>query len=298
MEHGTITTKRTGSVLTATIDNPPINLCNWKFMSDFDSLLSSVTSGDGIKVLVVQSANPDFFVAHLDLLPRSGKHSHDLPGLFISYSLFAESNLPEMHPEYPTLGYFFGLMFKLTNLPVVTIALVEGRARAGGCDFAMAFDMRFGVKGRTFLSHLEACLGVYASGGGSMRWAQLMGKSWALEYLYSGTDIEAEEAERYGILNRAFETPAAMRMFVDKYTQRVGKFELTALALTKKRINEATNASSLEPFEKDFRAFVELLSLPRTSVLVSEIWTVIKGATDCDEERTLPEALMAMPSYK
>jgi hypothetical protein len=73
MGHGTIATLRKGSVLTATIKNAPINLCDWKFMSDFDELLTSVTSGDGVKILVVQSAIRDFFVAHLDLLPRPGK---------------------------------------------------------------------------------------------------------------------------------------------------------------------------------------------------------------------------------
>jgi enoyl-CoA hydratase/carnithine racemase len=73
MDYGTVKTSRAGAVLTATIDHAPINLCDWKFMCDFDKLLSSITPNDGIKILVVQSANQDFFVAHLDLLPRSGK---------------------------------------------------------------------------------------------------------------------------------------------------------------------------------------------------------------------------------
>jgi enoyl-CoA hydratase/carnithine racemase len=202
-----------------------------------------------------------------------------------------------MHPEHPTLGFFFGLMFKLTNLPLVTIALVDGRARAGGCDFTMAFDIRFGVRGRTRLSHLEACLGVYASGGGAMRWTQQMGRARALEYLYSGKDVEAEEAEKYGLINRVFDTTAEMQTFVDGYVGRVSKFELAALAMAKRRVNEATHASSLEVFEGDFQAFMELLSLPKTAELVEEIWRVIKGAADCEEERMLPDALMGMPSY-
>jgi enoyl-CoA hydratase/carnithine racemase len=211
---------------------------------------------------------------------------------------FLDSTLPDTHPEYPTLGFFFGLMFKLTNLPLVTIALVEGCARAGGCDFTMAFDMRFGVRGRMRLSHLEACLGVYASGGGAMRMAQQMGKPRALEYLYSGRDIEASEGEKYGLINRAFDTSVEMHEFVDKYTARVSKFELTALAMTKKRVNDACNASSLEVFEKDCQAFMELLNLPKTIQLVGEVWEVIKGATDCEEERFLSDAIMDLPSYQ
>src|ERR1700733_6567154 len=100
--------------------------------------------------------------------------------------------------------------------------------------------------------------------GGAMRMVQQMGKPRALEYLYSGRDIEADEGERYGLINRAFDTSVEMREFVDKYTARVVKFELSALAMTKKRVNDGSNASSLEVFEKDFHAFMELLNLPRT----------------------------------
>jgi enoyl-CoA hydratase/carnithine racemase len=125
-----------------------------------------------------------------------------------------------------------------------------------------------------------------------------MGKPRALEYLYSGRDIGAEEGEKYGLINRAFETSESMHAFVDAYVGRVGKFELSALAMTKKRVNDATNASSLEIFEKDFQAFVELLTQPKTAQLVTEVWAVIKRATNCEEERTLPDALMAMPSYQ
>jgi enoyl-CoA hydratase/carnithine racemase len=73
MGYDTVSTLTTGAILTATINNPQINLCNWKFMSDFDELLTSVTSNRAIKILVVQSGIQDFFVAHLDLLPRPGK---------------------------------------------------------------------------------------------------------------------------------------------------------------------------------------------------------------------------------
>jgi enoyl-CoA hydratase/carnithine racemase len=74
MGYGTVTTSRTGAVLTASINNAPINLCDWKFMSDFDGILTSITADSEVKILVVQSDVRDFFVAHLDLLPRPGKH--------------------------------------------------------------------------------------------------------------------------------------------------------------------------------------------------------------------------------
>jgi hypothetical protein len=77
MGYGAVKTVRTGAVITAIISNAPINLCDWRFMSDFDQVLTSITSNDGIKILVVESAIQDFFVAHLDLLPRPGKPLHE-----------------------------------------------------------------------------------------------------------------------------------------------------------------------------------------------------------------------------
>jgi enoyl-CoA hydratase/carnithine racemase len=131
-----------------------------------------------------------------------------------------------------------------------------------------------------------------------MRMTQQMGKPRALEYLYSGRDIDADEGEKYGLINCAFGTSVEMHEFVDKYTERVGKFEITALATAKERVNDACNASSLEVFEKDFQAFMELMNLPTTAQLVTKVWEVIKGATDCEEERNQSDAIMTLPSYK
>jgi enoyl-CoA hydratase/carnithine racemase len=75
MGYGTITTERAGGVLTATIKNGPVNICDWKFLFDLNELLDSCKADSGIKILVFQSANSDFFLAHLDLLPRPGKAS-------------------------------------------------------------------------------------------------------------------------------------------------------------------------------------------------------------------------------
>jgi enoyl-CoA hydratase/carnithine racemase len=202
-----------------------------------------------------------------------------------------------MHPEYPTLGYFFGVMYKLTNLPIVTIALVEGVARAGACDFVMAFDIRFGAS-KFRISHIEACVGVYASGGGSMRLLQSVGKARALEYLYSGRDVTAEEAEKYGWINRAFPSSESMREFSTAYINRVQKFPLAALATTKARINSASGSDALEVWEEDFKSFMTLVLKPETQTLVGEIWTLIKDATYCEEEIDLSNALMTIPSYK
>lgn len=55
---------------------------------------------------------------------------------------------------------------------------------------------------------------------------------------------------------------------------------------------------SLVVFEKDFQAFMELLNLAQTVWLVGEVWEAIKGATNCDEERTLLHASMTVPPYQ
>lgn len=72
MGHNTVTSERSGAVLKATINDGDINLLNWKVMSDLNDLLDSIQDDAELKVLVFSSSNKDFFMAHLDLMPRAG----------------------------------------------------------------------------------------------------------------------------------------------------------------------------------------------------------------------------------
>ncbi|RFU33439.1 hypothetical protein B7463_g2876, partial [Scytalidium lignicola] len=272
MGFNTITTIQEGAVLKATINDGDINVLNWKMMSDLNELLDQIKDDSTIKVLVFYSSIKEFFIAHLDLMPRS------------------ESTLPEMHPDYPTLGYFFGLMYKLSVLPIATIAVMNGRCRGGGNDLAMECDMRFGTKDNTILMAPEVVVGLFSAGGGGRRMVEVMGTGKAYEFLYSGTDVDAVTAEKCGWINQAFDNEEDMTKHVDKLSNRIGKFNLSALNATKACIRSI--GRPLEGFEVDFKAFVELIKRPEVGQRIGEALTVVKGGTYCEEELNLGESLM------
>ncbi|WNG93285.1 enoyl-CoA hydratase/isomerase family protein [Mycobacterium sp. ITM-2016-00318] len=208
----------------ATIDHPPINLLDVGLMSEIDRLATEVAADDELRVLIVDSADPQFFIAHADV------------GLIM--------NLPigdtALHDE---LSVFHAMTEKFRTLPVATIAVIEGTARGGGCEFAMAFDMRYAALGTTVLGHPEAAVGIIPGGGGTQRLPRLIGRSRALEVILGCRDIDAETAEAWGYVDRTL--PAdELRRFVDKLATRIASCPPTAIAAAKRAVDVALDAQT------------------------------------------------------
>jgi enoyl-CoA hydratase/carnithine racemase len=206
-------------VLFATIDNPPINLLDLRLMQDLDRLGRQVEADDDVKVVVFDSANPDFFIAHAD----------------VNLILL----LPTEVPEKPTsLGAFHAMVDRFRTMPKVSIAKIEGRARGGGSEFVLSLDMRFGALGRAILGQPEVAVGIIPGGSGTQRLPRLMGRSRALEVVLGCDDFPADLAERYGYINRAL--PAdEIGPFVERLAYRIASFPAEAIALAKASVNAA-----------------------------------------------------------
>ena len=146
----------------ATIDNPPINLLDVNLILELGRFAGQVASDEDVRVVVVDSADPDFFIAHADItliqaLPRDDTSLHD-----------------ELTPFHAMLEAF-------RTMPKATIAVIEGIARGGGSELAMAFDMRFAALGKALLGQPEVALGIIPGGGGTQRLPRLVGRARALE---------------------------------------------------------------------------------------------------------------------
>ena len=129
-------------------------------------------------------------------------------------------------------------MERFRTLPKATIAVIEGTARGGGCEFAMAFDMRYAALGTTVLGHPEVAVGIIPGGGGTQRLPRLVGRGRALEVILGCRDIDAETAEAWGYVNRAL--PAdELRRFVDKLATRIASCPLTAISAAKRAVDVA-----------------------------------------------------------
>jgi enoyl-CoA hydratase/carnithine racemase len=210
-----------GGICRATIDNPPINLLDLQLLTEIGRLTREVAADDEVRVLVVDSADPEFFIAHADVSLIT-----DLPIDDIA-----------LHDE---LSPFNAAMELFRGLPKATIAVIEGTARGGGCEFAMAFDMRYAALGTTVLGHPEVAVGIIPGGGGTQRLPRLVGRGRALEVILGCRDLDAETAEAWGYVNRAL--PAGeLRRFVDKLAKRIASYPLTAIAAAKRAVDAATD---------------------------------------------------------
>ena len=231
----TLTVTVDKGVATATLDYGELNLMDMAMLMDIDRLGREVEADDAIKVLVLQSANPDFFVAHADL------------------DLIATLP-PEPEPREEALGAINAALDRLRTMPKVSIAKIAGRCRGGGSELALACDMRFATLGKAVFGQPEVGVGIIPGAGGTVRLPRLVGRGRALEMILGCGDISAEVAERYGYVNRAL--PAAeIDYFVSSLAQRIASFPAQALALAKASVN--MTGSIEEQLNYEERAFLE-----------------------------------------
>lgn len=203
-----------GGVCRATIDHPPINLLDGPLMLELDQLSRQVEADTDIRALVVDSANPDFFIAHADVAMILG-----LP------------RTPLEEPE-PDLGFFHAMVDRFRTMPKATIAVVAGIARGGGCELVQSFDIRLAALDRAVFGQPEVLVGIIPGGGGTQRLPRLVGRGRAMEIVLGGADIDASTAERWGLVNRALPVDE-LAPFVDALAARIASLPAVAVAEAK-----------------------------------------------------------------
>jgi enoyl-CoA hydratase/carnithine racemase len=219
---------------TITFNNPPINMFVPTTIVELGALMTGLEADPSAKVVVFQSANPQFFVAHLDV----GKAAE--------------------RPEF--LGLWRDFVLRLSSAPVVSIAKIRGRTRGIGNEFALACDMRFASRQNALFGNPELGVGL-VPGGGAMEWLpRLVGRSRALEIVLSGDDFDADIAERYGWVNRAL-GDEDLDSFVDALAQRLSSFDREALAAAKAQINRFGTPTAAE-LQASNDLFFPLLASP------------------------------------
>jgi len=202
-----------------TIDHPPINLFDLPLMQEIERIGRELEADGAVRVVVFDSADPDFFIAHADV------------GLI--------QRLPTEPPPRPTsLGFFHAMVDRFRTMPKATIAKIEGRARGGGSEFVLSLDLRFGALGRASLAQPEVALGIIPGGSGTQRLPRLIGRARALEVILGCEDVPADLAERWGYLNRAL-PPGELGPFVERLAYRIASFPAEAIALAKRAVNAA-----------------------------------------------------------
>jgi enoyl-CoA hydratase/carnithine racemase len=210
--------RKSASYWRVTFDSPPINLVTFGLFAALGDLVDQMEADEDLKVVVFDSADPDFFLAHFDMVP----------------------------PKEPYAGpAWLDVAARMTRSRVISIASIRGRARGVGSEFTLACDMRFASRENAVLGQPEMGAGITPGGGATERLPLLVGRGRALEIIAGADDFDAETAERYGWINRAL-PDAELDAHVDRLAARIASFDRQPLAEVKALINRSTLPSEVD----------------------------------------------------
>ena len=261
--------RRSPSYCRVTFDHPPINTITATTVAELAELVDLIEQDADLNVVVFDSANPDFYLAHYDAENDPARTISMAPGP------------TGMHP-------WLDLMARLSRAPVVSIASLRGRARGAGSEFALACDIRL-AGDRAILAQFEVGTGVVPGGGPMARLPRLIGRGRALEVLLVADDIDAALAERYGYVNRVV-PDAQLDRETDRVACRLASFDKQAIAEVKGFV-DAISLPGDEELPPALSAFFASAARPATQARMAALESRGLGS-DSDLERRLGELVM------
>jgi len=262
--------RRTTRYCRVSFDHPPINTITATTVAELAELVGLIEQDPDLNVVVFDSANPDFYLAHYDV--------ENDPG-----GIAALGAGPTGMPAW------IDLLVRMSRAPAVSIASIRGRARGAGSEFVLACDLRFASRENTLLGQFEVGIGVVPGGGPMARLSRLVGRGRALEILLVADDLDGPRAEQYGYVNRAI-ADNRLEEEVDAIASRLARFDHEAIARTKSYVDQVSLPADRElpPALADFR---ELVARPAQQAQLARLQELGWGA-DSDLERQLGERVV------
>lgn len=227
----TFTVKVQGGIATVTFDFGAVNVQGQEMLADLNSLAMRLERDRETKVVVFQSANPEIWVCHYDT------------------ELLKDMSDEAVSREDAQLLDLQAVCERISKVPQATIAKLEGFARGGGHELALALDMRFAARGKFKLMQMEVGIGILPCGGGASRMARQTGLGRALEIILSARDFDADEAEAMGTINKALE-PDEIDAYVDNLAERIAQFPAESINACKQMVYESID----KPIDEALRA--------------------------------------------
>lgn len=208
------------AIATVTFDFGTVNVQGQEMLADLNSLAMRLEMDRDVKVVVFESANPDVWVCHYDT------------------ELLQHLSTEAVSRDEAQLLDLQAICERISKVPQATIAKLEGFARGGGHELALALDMRFAVRGKFKFMQMEVGMGILPCGGGASRMARQTGLGRALEIILSARDFDADEAEAMGTINKAFEADE-IDAYVDTLAKRIASFPAASINACKQMVYES-----------------------------------------------------------
>lgn len=278
IESTTFRVEQRQGVLYVTFDLPPINIQGITMLDELNALATELESDKEIKVVVFQSAIPEFFMAHADI------------------NFLKDMSTVAVSREEVKLLYLQETLERISKLPQATIAKIEGYARGGGHEFTLACDMRFAARGRAVFMQMEVGMGILPCGGGASRMARQTGLGRALEVILGARDFDADEAERIGTVNRALD-PEEIGAFVDELAERISQFPSESITACKRTVYASIDLPIGDALrEESYQLYQATSQTPAIKRFTEADKTGFQF--DLENQRSFPEKLMEIQQIK
>jgi enoyl-CoA hydratase/carnithine racemase len=223
-------------------DYPPFNIVDAALYQALQDLLARMDASASLRVVVFESANPEFFLAHFDLTGKTGNITTEV----------GPSGLPILTDTF----------VRITRSPVASVAKIRGCVRGVSSEFVLACDMRFASRENTLLGQPEVGVGLHPGGGGTERLPPLVGRGRALEIILGANDFDGDTAALYGYVNRALPDDE-LDGFVDALARRIATFDGRSIAAAKRLVNQVSLPSA-DNLLSALNSFQTALTWPET----------------------------------
>ncbi|HEY6560559.1 MAG TPA: enoyl-CoA hydratase/isomerase family protein [Polyangiaceae bacterium] len=271
-----VTATKNGKVGVIALSNPDGGFMTRDMVKELDRVISDWESGGEVRCVILTGGADGTFVTHYDLseaeliadLPRWVRML--LKGV-VSLLMKGHTALCHVPPlrravdalvsdtrldNLTELNRMHGLLTRMQLMNMVFIAAINGDAMGGGCELALFCDYRLMARGNYAFGLPEAIGGVFPGAGGTQRMARMIGPHKALELILDGTMLNAEEAERIGLVTRAVDARELMTR-AQELAERLAKRPPLSVGAVKRAIALGSDLPIREALELEKAGFVE-----------------------------------------
>ncbi len=199
-----------------TLNRPPANSYDMKFMQDLDAAIEGLAADDKLKAALVVSASEKFFCGGADIKA------------FLANTLAVNVEM---------VAFAHEVLAKIARVPKLFIAVINGHAMGGGLEIVLACVLRFAGVGKFLVGLQESTLGLLPGNGGTQRLSRLIGAGKALELMLSGRTVSPQEALDLGIINQVFPAESVLEE-AKRYASNLANGPTLALAYIKRCVHE------------------------------------------------------------
>jgi enoyl-CoA hydratase len=216
------------------MNRPPANAFSLEFVREVSNAIDEIDTNPKARVIIITSNINNFFATGADI------------------KLMFEMDHQQLHSEITNL------FNKIQKMSKPVIAMINGHALGGGCELALCCDLRFMEKGSSRIGLPEINLGILSAAGGTQRISRLLGSGKAIELLFEGSRLGAEEALRIGLIHKVFDREDLMEKTL-VYAHKLAKQAPIAIGLIKKCINDGIDADLKRGLEIEREALIKAL---------------------------------------